>query len=442
MRTIRKNRGVAGMLFIGLLPIMVIFMAFSMQMAQQMLAHARVLEAAEVASLALIASPKETEDDNVKYARQLVDRYVVDNINDVDVEVYTRKCEYKDGCVQASGELAPFSDFVVSAKAEHKSWIAYEEAELKPEFEVAGQSVTRKYLPQPVDVYFIGDFSGSMTHNWKGGKSKLDVVKQTIKRVVEDIENFNTEEKSRVALLGYNPHHVKQTDEVIVMNAQGTKEIKRGRWPKKIIYDYARSTPSETVKKMFDEPKVYNQTVEHHHGMSRDEVDRVYYNNQTLIADYYKFYDIPLTEDYSAFKARLSSRDLGAQGGTSSWNGIIAAAQEANRATNINPEQVFIVLSDGADNDKSYLQRLVNRGLCKKLRSTISSKRNRFQSKTGEAGKTKVTMGVIGVGYRVKESDGFGDCFGRKNIYHAKDGDDVYKYILNLINEETGRLKD
>ena len=51
-------------------------------------------------------------------------------------------------------------------------------------------------------------------------------------------------------------------------------------------------------------------------------------------------------------------------------------------------------------------------------------------------------MGVIGINYKVAETDGFGDCFGKKNIYHAKDGEDVYKYILNLINEETGKLKD
>ncbi len=48
------------------------FMAFSMQMSQQMLAHTRLLEAAEVASLALIASPKEDEEKNVKYARYLI----------------------------------------------------------------------------------------------------------------------------------------------------------------------------------------------------------------------------------------------------------------------------------------------------------------------------------------------------------------------------------
>ncbi|MFA0709791.1 VWA domain-containing protein, partial [Vibrio sp. 10N.222.48.A3] len=77
---------------------------------------------------------------------------------------------------------------------------------------------------------------------------------------------------------------------------------------------------------------------------------------------YYKFYDIPLTEDYDEFRSQLMNTKLQAGGGTSSWNGIIAAAQEANKATNLNPEQVFIVLSDGQDGDKNYLQKLVDQG--------------------------------------------------------------------------------
>ncbi len=113
-------------------------------------------------------------------------------------------------------------------------------------------------------------------------------------------------------------------------------------------------------------------------------------------------------------------------------NGIIAAAQEANKATNLNPEQVFIVLSDGSDSDETYLQKLVDQGYVKKLRSTISAKRNRFQSNAPtEAEKTKVTMGYWYTNH-VQASDGFGDCFGKKNIYHAKDGEDVYKYILKF----------
>lgn len=29
-------------------------------------------------------------------------------------------------------------------------------------------------------------------------------------------------------------------------------------------------------------------------------------------------------------------------------------------------------------------------------------------------------MGVIGVNYNVQKDDGFGECVGEKNIYHAK----------------------
>ncbi|MEF1262629.1 pilus assembly protein TadG, partial [Vibrio harveyi] len=171
-------------------------------------------------------------------------------------------------------------------------------------------------------------------------------------------------------------------------------------------------------------------------------------------------------------------------GGTNSWLGLIAAAKEADKVKKEerNPEQVFIFLSDGADTDvrfpdylhrnstyrnkydvvtKSYrdsygyiqyqqvydkfLKSLVREhNLCEQLKKRISSKENKFQSEHAklEGEKTKVTMGVIGVNYNVQKDDGFGDCVGEKNIYHAKNGKDVYKYILNLINEETGRLKD
>ncbi|MGD8170568.1 TadE/TadG family type IV pilus assembly protein [Vibrio sp. TRT 21S02] len=441
MKSIRKNRGVAGVLFVGVLPMMVIVMAFSMQMSQQLMAHARILEASEVASLALIASPKGNEDDNVAYARQLVDRYIVDNIEDIDVEVVDRKCEYKDGCVQNSGELAPFTDLIVRATSKHRSWISYEEVNLKPEFQVKGQSTTRMYLPQPVDVYFIGDFSGSMKDPWRDGKSKLQVVKDTIVRVINDLKEFETEDKSRVSLVGYSYYHLKQTSEVVRVNKYGMKR----RWPMKIAYDYRRNTPKLTVANMFNTPREFQRTGKPQGWMGYKATKDLVEANEEFV-ERYPFYDIPLTDNYDVFKAKVLDTNLKANWGTSSWNGIIAAAQEANKAKDLNPEQVFIVLSDGKDSGGGgYLQSLVDAGLCTKLRSKISSKKNRYQSDSSNPDdneKTKVTMGVIGINYQVSASDGFGDCFGRENIYHAKDGDDVYKFILNLINEETGRLKD
>ncbi|WP_042991211.1 TadE/TadG family type IV pilus assembly protein [Vibrio mimicus] len=419
MKSIKKQQGVAGIIYIMMFPAMMMILAFTMQLSQQFLAHARLSEASEVASLALIASPKEDDENNVSYARKVVDRYVVDNIDDIKVTVKNKRCEYKDGCVQSSGEAAPFTDFTVAATAKHKSWISYENISLKPEFTVNGSSVTRKFLPQPVDVYFIVDMSASMRATWQNGKSQIDEVKEVITRVVNDLKGFDTEVKSRVSLLAYHNYNIKQ----------GSRTLE--------AYDYALyNTPQQTVSNMFLPPK------------------RVTPSDSAL----FSHRDIDLTQNYSSFLQIMNDRNFypPKSACTESWQGIIAAAQAADKATDINPEQVFIILSDGADcswqrqdrwgrwlTTKNYLKKLVDSGLCKNLKQRIRQKPNRFQSSTPtENEKTKVTMGVIGVNYQVNPNDGFGDCVGRENIYHATQGEDVYKYILNLINEETGRLKD
>ncbi|EGR7974112.1 VWA domain-containing protein [Vibrio vulnificus] len=425
--SIKKQQGVAGIIFMGMLPILVIIMVFSMQMTQRHMAHAKITEAAEVASLALIASPKEGDEKNQEYAQKIVDHYIEDNKGEVVARVFNRRCEYKDGCVQRSGELAPFTDFVVSAKTKHDSWISYNDGEmgLTKDFEVMGTSTSRKFLPQPLDIYFIIDMSGSMVDPWgRSGKRKYDVVAETINRIVNDLREFKTDRKSRVAVIGF--HHT------------AVKQVGRQR----TAFDYSSyRTPLATVNNMFTAPKVHSR------------------NDSSNIKT---FEDIPLTEDYDAFLTKFNSSNYYASryGLTESWQGIIGAAQMAEQATDLNPEQVFILLSDGRDGDfvryylegrqwrevryNKYLNRLVKAGLCEKLKTKISQKRNVFQSEnpSDKASKTKVTMGVIGVNYVVDKNDGIGDCFGHDNIYHAKEGNDVYKYILNLINEETGRLKD
>ncbi|HDY7971256.1 TPA: VWA domain-containing protein [Vibrio vulnificus] len=423
--SMKYQKGVAGVIFMGLMPVLVVTMVLSMQMTQRHLAHARVTEGAEVASLALIANPKVTDDENKAYAQRVVDYYVDDNKGTVKVDVYNRRCEYRDGCVQRSKELSPFTDFVVKAQTKHDSWIHYDKFGLEKEFEVTGSSTSRKFLPQPLDIYFIVDMSGSMRGPWgREGKTQYDVVVDTINRIVEDLKTFKTERKSRVAVIGF--HHL------AVKKVNGVR--------KALDYSYYKE-PLDTVNAMFSPPQDAIGT-----GLERVT----------------SFSDINLTDDYELFLSKLNNSDFYASplGRTESWQGVIGAAQMANKAIDLNPEQVFILLSDGADNSfmrdfkepsgwnrveiKNYFKELVSRGLCEKLKRRISSKENVFQSRNrnDEASKTKVTMGVIGVNYKVKEADGIGDCFGRGNIYHAKQGNDVYKYILNLINEETGRLKD
>ncbi|MEZ8312434.1 TadE/TadG family type IV pilus assembly protein [Vibrio splendidus] len=459
MKIISKQRGVAGVIFILCLPILIMTFAFSAGYTQRLLAHSKIEEATEIASLALIANPGGNNQEDKDYAKNLVDLYVTDNINDVEIDVTTTRCEYADGCVQRNHELSPFTDFTVSARTEHKSWITHDEIGVEPEFKVSGRSVTRKFLPQPVDIYFILDTSQSMSNRWSGeknNKTQMDVVKETIVKVVEDLKTFKTgdEKKSQISLVTYNAY-----------NAKFDKKSNQVK-----LYDYTREFKHTTktfegiVDKMFDQ------------DWPAETTSYAYMYNTSQ--------DIPLTDDYDNFIKLVKSDKLkpATGGGTMSWLGLIAAAKEANKVEDVNrnPEQVFIFLSDGADNKvnypkdlylektrsyrskhnvdwthysdgstvlqyQQYLKTLVTKyKLCETLQETISKKKNKFQSKHSslEGEKTKVTMGVIGVNYIVKEDDGFGDCVGRKNIYHAKKGKDVYKYILNLINEETGRLKD
>jgi tight adherence protein G len=460
MKSLTTQKGVAGIIFLSFLPILVITFSFSVAYTQRLLAHSKIEEAAEVASLALIASPGKDNKEDQDYAQRIVDLYITDNISDIQINVSTKKCEYKDGCVQKANELSPFSDFTVVATSEHESWISHNEIGVEPKFKVSGDSITRKYLPQPVDIYFILDTSQSMSNPWYGeqNKTQMRVVKDTITKVVKDLKNFKTgaNKKSRVALLTYNAYNAKYDESV--------GKVK--------LYDYAsefshtEKSFQSIVDKMFDQ--VTDET----------KVHRPNYYNQAR--------DIPITDNYQEFISILNSNKImpAKGGGTNSWLGLIAAAKEAHKVKkeDRNPEQVFIFLSDGGDTDPrfpddlhrdstyrkkyhvvtrtyeddygrtqyyqvydKFLKSLVSdHNLCEQLKKRISSKENKFQSEHAklEGEKTKVTMGVIGVNYNVQKDDGFGDCVGKKNIYHAKNGKDVYKYILNLINEETGRLKD
>ncbi|EGW0143168.1 VWA domain-containing protein [Vibrio parahaemolyticus] len=460
MKGFTKQKGVAGIIFVSFLPILIITFSFSVGYTQRLLAHSKIEEAAEVASLALIASPGKDNKDDQDYAQRIVDLYITDNINDIEISVSTKKCEYKDGCVQRNNELSPFADFTVVATAEHDSWISHNEIGVEPKFKVSGDSITRKYLPQPVDIYFILDTSQSMSNIWYGerNKTQMQVVKDTITRVVKELENFKTgpDKKSRVALLTYNAYNVKYDN--------NDRKLK--------FYDYASEFSHTEASFQSIVDKMFEKNV---------DAQKVYHANY-----YNQARDIPLTVNYQEFINILNSNKVmpARGGGTDSWLGLIAAAKEADKVKkeDRNPEQVFIFLSDGADTDvrfpdeiqrdsayrskydvvtkryedaygnvqyqqvyDKFLKSLVGEhGLCESLKKRISSKANKFQSEHAklEGEKTKVTMGVIGVNYNVQKDDGFGECVGEKNIYHAKNGKDVYKYILNLINEETGRLKD
>ena len=336
MKRFTKQKGVAGIIFLSFLPILIITFSFSVGYTQRLLAHSKIEEAAEVASLALIASPGKDNQEDKDYAQRIVDLYITDNISDIQINVSTKKCEYKDGCVQKANELSPFSDFTVVATSEHDSWISHDDIGVEPKFKVSGDSVTRKYLPQPVDIYFILDTSQSMSNRWYGqnNKTQMQVVKETITKVVEDLKDFKTGEnkKSRVALLTYNAYNVKYDKKDLRLK----------------FYDYASefSHTESSFQSIVDD--MFEQSV--------DE------QNLHYSSSYNQARDIPITDNYQEFINILNSNKImpAKGGGTSSWLGLIAAAKEADKVKkkDRNPEQVFIFLSDGADTDVRFPKKL------------------------------------------------------------------------------------
>lgn len=402
-----RQKGAAAVLFMCMLPAMIGFFAFTSQVVQHLQSDAKLMEATEVATLALIATSTGKNKPDDRLAEAIVDRYIPNNIDGIEIKIQSVKCDYDNGCMSQNKEISPYNDYTVTAKSKHNSWISFGNIEtLKPEFTVSSSTIARKYLPKPVDIYFIVDMSESMGRPFMSDRSrkKIDVVKSTIKAITQDLEKFNkhSNDKSRVAFIGYNHYNVQNVNGVNYFTDQ-------------VVNDNAY----DTVREMFDD-------------------------NKKLFTDHSSnsnFHDIDLTDDYEQFNKEISPFIAKAYGSTRSWQGVIRAAQVTDSQSEYNAEQIIIVMSDGSDSstDKlpnTFLKSLVKRGLCENIVSNLEGKVDRHGNKLN------VIFSVIGIDFYLDETkNGFFDCVGKNNIYQAKQGDDVYKYIINLLSEETGRLK-
>ncbi|WP_186176344.1 TadE/TadG family type IV pilus assembly protein [Vibrio jasicida] len=440
MLRINSESGGAIILFATALPILIGIMVFAYQVSQMLQAQAKIFEATEVASLALSASPKNSSQENLNYAEKIVNRYISENASELELVIEERSCFYDDNCMSVGNVYGPYREFVVQATSRHDYWMSYEYINSSSNFKVSGKSTARKYLSSIVDIYLIADFSSSMNVTWDNGKSRLSILKQVASDIANDLKIGSEENdvKSRIALLGYSDVHVKKTNEVVSLSPLGFERI----WDKKKYYDYRVKNNDgstrylDTVNKMFELKEGKNIPLRApKENMTVSEVEKLIdYNDNS--DNRYPFYDIPLTSDYNLFVNEVNSPKLRAFFSTASWNGLIAAALEADMQTELNPKQVFILLSDGDDGPGlSILDELTALGFCEKIR-------NRFESKPSVfSGQTEVIMGVIGIGYSPTKNNGFIECFGNENIFHAENGDDVYKYVVQLLNDEVGRLQ-
>ncbi|MFV0447812.1 MAG: hypothetical protein ACK5MF_05005 [Vibrio sp.] len=433
-----KQRGAISIIVIIFLPMILLFTGFVIYTSQMHLSHIKTIEATEIASLALIAREVQTGEDDLdqSYARSIVERYLQD-ASRVNVSFRKHECDYENACVTVQ-DAGPYVSNTLSVSSVYDSWLNFlpisqtDTPFFEPEIHVNGGEITaERYSARPLDVYFIVDFSGSMSGGWGYIDSvymnKLKMVKYTIERILAYLEeNQDPRYPAKVSLATYSDYNYQKYDGQVY----------------RISHNYRDATaycPGQTVGMMWIHPRLWDDEPFLPSSSTLCDNDRItYYKPRSS----YYYYDIDPTYDYDLFNSTLASFNY--YGGTYSWQGLIAAAQQADKATNntesVNPEQIFILLSDGADGAQSFTRSVMETyGLCEQIRDRISSKPNRFSGLTSSP--TIVTMAVIGMAHNVHTNLGFGSCFGNK-IYNAEAGtDDVYKQILKLLVEATGRFK-
>ncbi|WCE32565.1 hypothetical protein [Vibrio sp. SCSIO 43137] len=413
------------------LPVMILMALFAIYVSQQYLTHIRNMEATEVTALAMIAreNQKLSTSQDLTYANNLIQRYMGDSLK-TEVNLSKTQCAYGDGC-----DIAYVRN-TLRVSTVHDSWLASLQPSkgkaplFEPQFNViGGEIVAEKYVARPVDIHFIVDMSGSMRKIWLQGHglSRIEAVKYTIKNVLDYLKTKqNPDYPARVSMSVYNSKSIQKigSDTYSVEHSYNGSSLSP-------IYHYP------TFKMMWIHPKdwVHHPEIPVYEGKRKILVKKAHL----------EFHDLTPTTDYSDFYAKFST--FYPYGPTASWQGIIAAAQMADKATNdpkvVNPEQIFILLADGYDDsdDKPMANALIEKyKMCNEIRKRIGSKNNRFSAVGGAP--TKVTMGVIGVDFDgVTKNSAFKSCFGNK-IYVAKTGaDEIYKHILTLIEDVSGHLK-
>jgi len=402
----RKQKGVAMIMFVMIAPVLLGILFLSVQGAIMMQNKVRIEDAVDMANMAVISQKSSDPKVAKKLAEQYVRAYMTGENDNIIIKIEKLGCYDSVKCRKDSDNGKPiYTESKLSAVTNHDYWFSNPFSS-EPNYDVTASSLSRLYQGTPADIYFIADMSGTMGHVFLGassGQSKFETLAAVIKRVTRDLEFYNSHHdyRHRVAFIGYNyfTHSLTADGNVFEVEQFNLRDTN------------VRSTIANMLKiKPYRRQVVLDSS-------SRPEAN---------------FYDMLLTDNFSSFNEQIAL--FSPKSGTASGQGIIRAAQIADRAVDLNENQVFIILSDGVDVFPRTTLDLVQAGMCRNIMSLFKHKK----AFNGE--EIRVKLAVIGIDYNVKSFPAMARCVGAENVYQASSGDDVYKNIINLISEESGRL--
>ena len=396
----KKQQGVAMILFVMIAPVLMAMFFLGVQGARALQNKARIEDAVDMANRAVISQKSMDKQAAKVLAEQYIRTYMTGENDNITIKIEKLGCYDSVKCRKDSDNGKPiYTESKLLAVSNHNYWFPNPFSS-EPNYDVAASSVSRQFQGTPADIYFIADMSGSMGHGFRGvrnGQSKFETLAAVIKRVTADLDLYNSRhtDKHRVALIPYNivTHHRSMNGKIYEVQQYDEHNLN--------VRDVVDNML--TVKSLGREPRSYGY-----------------------------FYDILLTREFKSFNDQIAL--FKPKGMTASDQGIMRAAQIAARAVDLNENQVFIILSDGADSSPYVTRDLVQAGMCRKINNLFKYKK----ALNGED--IAVKLAVIGIDYPVTQFPAMATCVGAENVYHASSGDDVYKNIINLISEESGRL--
>ncbi|MCG3765498.1 pilus assembly protein [Vibrio cincinnatiensis] len=430
---IQKQSGHAAILFALFIPILFGVFALGTDGARAIQDKARLLEAVEVASLAVAGQGS----DDKTLAKSYVQYYFpLATVEDKDISITKLNCEDNSNC---RNQERRFFEYRVTASITQPTWFPGNESIIGfgESYQVSDGSITRKYHSETVDVILVADFSASMYDFWDGGSQRkfLD-LKDIIKVIAHELELFNgytkdESNKNRLAIVGFDFYTIQRSGNTRAFRdhliCRGSANSSHSSYLKEVKCDsYYPGRNSDLINETATVRDIFTPDSIAHQAISSNRVTNVSY-----------FEDILLTEDMESITDRIFSSNFSiprnSGSGTSSYAGLIRGAQMAYHQGE-NPRQLIIILSDGQDSYRSTTNKLINANLCSTIHTALNSKTS------ADGNVVNARLAAVGFDYELEKYPEMGSCVGQENVFKAENQNDIINKILELITEEIGHL--
>ncbi len=485
----RKQRGAAGIyMALLLIPLFgAIFLA--LEGTRYIQKQNRLADGAEAAALAVTMA---NHGNTSSYEKDLAEKYIQAYVRDIK-DISQLEVTSKDGQTtipSSEGDIEKnYTQYKVTAKTKHNSWFS---STLIPSFSpvetVANQAVARNYPEIPgeryMDIVFVSDFSGSM------GGSRIRELKKAIttiaNKVLDDEVDKNDEIKNRIAIVPFSERIQEKVNGQRMCSSQLSYKNKKNSnlstvtyeqldwsyWVKKnegwyvsnCIRDISRCDPPPGVTKKQEQEQAkrvndagrfpnagyidYDRSIENifknkilsntFHFASKG--DNPFAGNRCKP----NFYTLPLGNNKKDFLSKVKAMspidpNTNRGGRTAVYHGLLRGAQilwQGQIAENglekdeyFNRSKMILILTDGQESYPTIFKKLVNKGLCNKIREKFKNS------------KEAPYIGVLGIGYNPNSSStkktGYSKCVlnPKEDIIYVKNISSLLEKIDELIKK-------